>query len=117
MATRISRKAHEPLSQTIIIQCLNFKMAAPVKHTCPDIDKYIKYIKMCICKERDIKNMTEEELKDTCSAMNSQLEECIDYLEQLRSSNHQLREWGDGLDEALDIAESRIDQLENNLVI
>jgi len=92
-------------------------MAAPVKHTCPDIDKYIKYIKMCICKERDIKNMTEEELKDTCSAMNNQLEECIDYLEQLRSSNGELRDWGEGLDKELEEAANRIYDLELNLVI
>jgi len=92
-------------------------MAAPVKHTCPDIDKYIKWIKMCICKERDIKNMTEEELRDTCSAMNSQLEECIDYLEQLRSANGELRDWGEGLDKELEEAANRIYDLELNLVI
>lgn len=92
-------------------------MAAPVKHTCPDIDKYIKWIKMCICKERDIKNMTEEELKDTCCTMNSQLEECIDYLEQLRSSNGELRDWGEGLDKELEDAANRIYDLEKDWVI
>jgi len=92
-------------------------MAAPVKHTCPDIDKYIKWIQMSICKKRDIKTMTEEELRDTCSAMNSQLEECIDYLEQLRSANGELRDWGEGLDKELEEAANRIYDLELNLVI
>jgi len=94
-------------------------MAAPVKHTCPDIDKYIKYIKMCICKDRDLRNMNERDLYDTASAMNSQLEECIDYLEQLRSSNGELRDWGEGLDKELEEAANKIyeleEKLENNL--
>ena len=95
-------------------------MAAPVKITCPDIDKYIKYIKMVICKDRDLKNMNEQELYDTASAMNSELESCIDYLEELRKSNAALRDWGEGLDAELEEAASRIgeleEKLENNLV-
>jgi len=94
-------------------------MSAPVKHTCPDIDKYIKYIKMCICKDMDLKNMDERELYDTALAMNSQLEECIDYLEQLRSANGELRDWGEGLDKELEEAANKIyeleEKLENNL--
>mgnify|MGYP000013396572 CR=1 FL=1 len=31
----------------------------PIKHTCPDIDKYIKWIKFEIVKDRDLKNMNE----------------------------------------------------------
>lgn len=92
-------------------------MAAPVKHTCPDIDKYIKWIKQCICKDSDLKNMNEMDLLETAQSMNSQLEECIGYLEQLRSSNHELREWGEGLDSELQEAGERINELENNLVI
>jgi uncharacterized coiled-coil DUF342 family protein len=66
----------------------------PIKHTCPDIDKYIKWIKFEIVKDRDLKNMDENQLFDTASSMSSQLESCIDYLEELRKSNDTLRQWG-----------------------
>jgi predicted nuclease with TOPRIM domain len=95
-------------------------MAAPVKITCPDIDKYIRYIKMVICKDRDLKNMDETNLCDTACAMNSELENCIGYLEELRASNSALREWGEGLEEEVEQAANTIYdlelKLENNLV-
>jgi predicted nuclease with TOPRIM domain len=95
-------------------------MAAPVKITCPDIDKYIRWIKLVMVKERDLANMNEKDLFDTASAMNSELQECIGYLEDLRSSNSALRDWGEGLDEELEAAAAQIseleDKLENNLV-
>ena len=66
----------------------------PIKHTCPDIDKYIKWIKFEIVKDRDLKNFSEQELFDAASSMSSQLESCIEYLEELRNSNNILRQWG-----------------------
>lgn len=90
-------------------------MAAPIKITCPTIDLYIKYIKMCICKDRDLKNMNEQDLYDTASAMNSELENCIGYLEEMRTSNAALRDWGDGLDEELEEAANRINELEEKI--
>lgn len=80
----------------------------PIKHTCPDIDRYIKHIKFEIVKDRDLKKMTEEELVNAASSMSSQLESCIDYLEELRDSNHALRMWG--IEEA-----DKVDVLENKL--
>ena len=50
----------------------------PIKHTCPDIDKYIKWIKMEIVKDRDLQRMDEKELLDAASSMSNQLEACID---------------------------------------
>lgn len=77
----------------------------PIKHTCPDIDKWVKWIKSAIVKDRDLKNMDQADLYESASAMSQELESCIDYLESLRSSNHELREWG--------IEESkRVDELE-----
>lgn len=89
----------------------------PIKHTCPDIDKYIKWIKMVIVQDRYLKNMDEKELFDAASSMNSQLESCIDYLEELRSSNDTLRKWG--IEEAnnVDDLEEKIYQLESRLPI
>lgn len=66
----------------------------PIKHTCPDIDRYIKWIKMEIVKERDLKGMSLEDLLETASSMSGKLEECIDHLEELRKSNETLRKWG-----------------------
>lgn len=88
-------------------------MAAPIKHTCPDIDKYIKSIKREIIKERDLKHFSEKELYNTCVSMSNELEYCIDYLEDLRKSNEALREWGEGLDKELRDAADIIWELEN----
>ena len=82
----------------------------PIKHTCPDIDKYIKWIKMTIVKDRDLKNMDEKELFDAASSMASELDNCIWYLEELRKSNDTLRCWG--IEEA-----GRVDELEERLEI
>jgi hypothetical protein len=43
----------------------------PIKHTCPDIDKYIKSIKYEIIKDRDLRNMDEKELFNSASSMSS----------------------------------------------
>lgn len=87
----------------------------PIKHTCSDIDKYIRWIKMEIVKDRDLKNMDEKELFDVASSMSSKLEECIDYLEELRKSNDTLRQWG--IEEARNVhdLEARVYELESKL--
>lgn len=90
----------------------------PIKHTCPDIDKYIKWIKMLVFKDRELNNMDEKDLRDTASQMSSQLEECIGYLEELRKSNETLRKWG--IEEAeevdsLNIYISELEQTTNQL--
>lgn len=87
----------------------------PIKHTCPDIDNYIKWIKFEIVKDRDLKNMDEKELFDAASSMSSQLESCIDYLEELRKSNDTLRQWG--IEEArnVDYFESKLYELESKV--
>lgn len=89
----------------------------PIKHTCPDIDKYIKWIKFEIVKDRDLKNMDEKELFDAASSMSSQLESCIDYLEELRKSNETLRNWG--IEEAtnVDDMEFELEQAKSQLAL
>lgn len=84
----------------------------PIKHTCPDIDKYIKWIRMKIVKDRDLKNMDEKELVDVASEMSSQLDECIGYLEELRDSNHTLRMWGIEEAEEVDSLNNYVEELE-----
>ena len=87
----------------------------PIKHTCPDIDKYIKSIKMGIVKDRDLKNMDEKELFDVASSMSSKLEECIDHFEELRKSNDTLRQWGIEEARSVDDLEARVHELESKL--
>lgn len=89
----------------------------PIKHTCPDIDKYIKWIKMEIVKDRDLKNMDEKELFDAASSMSTQLESCIEYLEELRKSNDTLRTWGIEEADEVDSLNNYIAELENKLNI
>lgn len=81
----------------------------PIQHTCPDIDRHIKYIQQSIVKVRDLKNMNQQELYSAAADMSTELESCIDYLENLRRSNHELRSWG--IEEA-----ERVDELESQLV-
>ena len=90
-------------------------MAAPIKHTCPEIDKYIKSIKYQIHRQRDFDNMSEGDIQDVVRNMNDELENCIEYLESLRNSNHTLREWGEDLESKLNNAESSIYELEEQL--
>jgi len=87
----------------------------PVKHTCPDIDRYIKYIKMVTMRDRDLRNLNEEDLLETAIAMNAELQDCIEYFEELRSSNSSLREWGAEEAERVDILEGKIDSLEEQI--
>lgn len=92
-------------------------MAAPVLQTCPEIDKYIKYIKAVIVRRRDLDNMSEDDLRDTASSMNSELENCIDYLESLRKSNDELRKWGEELTTEIENSATYINELENKIDI
>ena len=87
----------------------------PIKHTCPDIDKYIKWIKFEIVKDRDLKNMDEKELFDAASSMSSQLESCIDYLEELRKSNDTLGQWGITEADEVDSLNNYVEELEAKL--
>lgn len=84
----------------------------PIKHTCPDIDKYIKWIKFEIIQDRDLRNMSEDDLRDSASRMSSTLQDCIGYLEELRSSNDTLRKWGIGEAEEVDKLESKLSEYE-----
>ena len=90
-------------------------MAAPVKNTCPDIDKYIRWIKMALVEERYLKGYNEREVFDAAVSMANELESCIGYLEDLRSSNDSLRCWGECLEEELHDAGQQINDLENHL--
>lgn len=87
----------------------------PIKHTCPDINKYIKWITSDIEQDRYLINMEKKELYDTASTMASRLEDCIGYLEELRNSNDTLRCWGIKEAENVDSLENYVEELENKI--
>ncbi len=80
----------------------------PIGHTCPDINRYVKDIKFALVKQRELKHLSTEELLSAAEGMSNELENCIDYLENLRKSNDTLRQWG--IEEA-----KRVDELEYEL--
>lgn len=57
-------------------------MSAPIGNTCPDIDKAIRHLR----------SSADTEGESQIASM------AIDYLEELRSSNSTLREWGEALE-------------------
>lgn len=92
-------------------------MSAPVKNTCPDIDKLI--IKII-----DIGKTSKEGMKHTdASEDNYQrfkdcewfIDDIVSGLEDLRKANASLREWGEGLEGELHESAQIISDLENQL--
>lgn len=80
----------------------------PVKHTCPDIDAVIKNIRSSIsCCEAALKASDERKDAEINDAI-WYLRDMEDEMEQLRRSNHLLREWGEE-------QEDRANNLENQL--
>jgi DNA repair ATPase RecN len=101
-------------------------MGAPVKNTCPQIDKAIAKLKE-VEKECDYDNFSlgdcedEDTLRDHCK----ELRESLDYiyqlvsdpqsiLEDLRDANGSLRDWGEELEKEKQELLDRIEDLENS---
>lgn len=70
---------------------------------------------MAVHRDRDLKNIPEHEFYDIASAINTELENCIGYLEEIRTSNAALREWGEELTGELEEAATYINELENKI--
>jgi archaellum component FlaC len=70
-------------------------MAAPVKHTCPDIDKVIKSINDLL----EIAKKWEDE--SYYNEVEYYLYDIPDKLEKLRDSNSSLRDWGEEIEKEL----------------
>ena len=83
----------------------------PIKHTCPDIDKYIRRIKKVLVSERELRGCESDDLMSYSINMASELESCIDYLEEIRSSNDTLRQWGIEEAEKVDEIRAKVDEL------
>jgi uncharacterized coiled-coil DUF342 family protein len=87
----------------------------PIKNTCPIIDKYIQTIKGEIVDTRYLDGMDVDELREIISSMSSQLNECIDYLEEMRTANSVLRGWGNDEASRADEAENKVYELEDKI--
>lgn len=91
-------------------------MSAPVKHTCPDINKAIKRIRAALrTSENGMKQFKGEDSYDYFKDIESDLDGLEYELEDLRSDNKSLREWGEGLTNELETAAEEINSLENRL--
>lgn len=84
---------------------MNSHNREPIAHTCPNIDKLIRQIKRNTYSDRQLKQMDYDELFKIASDMSSELENCVEYFEEIRKSNETLRNWG--IEEA-----EKVDQLE-----
>ena len=85
-------------------------MSAPVKHTCPDIDRAIKHLKTALL---EIKDAIED--RQTFNSIESEIDSAIGYFEDLRKSNDELRAWGEDLDKDLNNAADEIYTLEQKV--
>lgn len=82
---------------------------SPIRHTCPMIDEVINII---MYPEWDLSDPDEEKLRD-------EFKEAIDIMEQIRTANSTLREWGNetyieklDLEKEIDWLEKRVAELE-----
>lgn len=91
-------------------------MSAPVKHTCPDIDKAIKLIKEAIREADQGKKLSDiDDMRESLRWVINQIEDLPYMLEDLRKANHSLREWGEATEDSLQKAEQTISDLESDL--
>lgn len=87
-------------------------MSAPVKNTCPDIDKCIVQIKEAIkAVMRGRKEYPEAE--DYFWDILTNIDDLEGRLEDLRKDNSALRDWGHSLESELHTAAETIAELEN----
>jgi len=92
-------------------------MSAPVKHTCPDIDRTITLLKD-IQKEANYGMKCHDKTSDDYQRYKDIewfIDDIVGTLEDLRSSNHELRSWGEELDKEIENSAEYISRLEEQL--
>lgn len=92
-------------------------MGAPIKHTCPDIDKVIAAIRSAMKRaEYGMKGLSkQDEAYDTFREIEYVLDGEDNRLEELRKSNDILRKWGNELEEENNSLQNYIEELEKKL--
>lgn len=88
--------------------------SAPVGHTCPDIDKAIKFIRgaMDYLDGLKFENRADERERDGNVV---DLDKAIDLLEELRESNDTLRDWGADGEQRVEELTATVDDLEKQV--
>lgn len=81
-------------------------------NTCPDIDSVITSIKSVVGICKLLGNETEDELKEFFSDIESELYWCESTMEDLRSANEGLREYGKYQEDRADKAEETIEDMQ-----
>ena len=88
-------------------------MAAPVRHTCPNIDKTIKRLGTIRDHMEEMVNHMNNMVKWVEKELND-----IEYeLEELRSDNGALRDWGTEQEDRVKLLEMEIGELEQQLQV
>lgn len=92
-------------------------MSAPVKHTCPDIDKVIGRIQSALNAADKGKDITERKTPEwyLFDEITDHLYRMEDSLEELRTANGALRDWGYDLEREIKEAENNQANTEKEL--
>lgn len=92
-------------------------MGAPVKNTCPDIDNAIKKIKRALKIASEGRQNYEKgtDWQSDFDAIEDELMCLEGELEDLRSDNSALRDWGHELDEEVEKSATYINELEEKI--
>jgi len=91
-------------------------MTAPIKNSCPDIDKGITIVEQITFYlnpiSKDIKSYSIQDIEDVIDSVISMLPSIEEQFEEARSVNSDLRSW---VEEELEKKEKEIEDLENEL--
>lgn len=90
---------------------MSVSLDEPIKPTCPFIDKCQGFIKSAI--PFNTGDMTLDELQETVGTMSDQLNDCISFLEDMRTANDALRIWGNELVNEINKLHVYINELED----
>lgn len=92
-------------------------MAAPVKNTCPDINRAIKNVQSAMRIANDAMKRHEKRSDDwdAYDDIDTELRNLEGELEDLRNANAALREWGEELTDELETSANYINELEQKL--
>lgn len=92
-------------------------MAAPVKNTCPDIDRAIRSVQAALKIAHSGMSRHEKRSDDWTDFddIDTELRNLEGELEDLRNANASLREWGEQLTDELETSANYINELEQKL--
>ena len=92
-------------------------MGAPIKHTCPDIDSVIKKVKVALVAADKGYRMTDKDSveNDLFYEIDSALSGVEDEMEDLRTANATLREWGEEMEGKYSDWETTAHELEDRV--